>query len=213
MKIKDPFLDVNGLVLPNPKTEEKPSDNGLFFTSISVLLGFDSSEYKSLVRQNYLETGLLARWKGNDFDQMAWDCYLGVAAACIKLGIKDIPREILWYGITHLFVFNTDKKHEGKDHLWRNLPIWPLMIVAAFPFLRLLMYPLIWLVQCFFEDPQKMLERNYTNGIQLQWVYLIGADLLGFRFKSTELHNHELMKKAFNIYYSKDHPFNNLSNT
>lgn len=131
----------------------------------------------------------------------------------MKLKITDIPREILWYGLKHFFVYNTNGKLEGKDWLLRNFPIWPLLIVAAFPFLRLPMYPLIWLVQSFFEDPQKMLERNYTNGIQLQWVYLIGADLLGFRFKSTELHNHELMTKAFSIYYSKDHPFNNLSNT
>jgi hypothetical protein len=210
MKFDKRFLDIYGMVLPNPKTEEKPSDNGALFTSIAVILGFDSSDYEFLIVQMYLEQGLVARWKGNNFDQMAWDCYLGIAVACIKLKITSVPRDILSYGFSNWFIFNTDKKKESKDWLGRNVPIWPLMFCAAFPWLKYPMYPALYLIQLFFEDPKKMLDRNYTNGIQLQWVFLVGCDLLGFRFKSTELHNHDLMKKAFAIYYSPDHPFNNL---
>jgi hypothetical protein len=48
---------------------------------------------------------------------------------------------------------------------------------------------------------------NDTSGLQLQWVYFKAMNKLGF---STEIYKvHELYrKKAFLIYYDKDHPFN-----
>lgn len=213
MKITDPFLDVNGLVLPNPKTEEKPSDNGVYFTSVSVLLGFDVPDYEEKIRDCYLEKGLVARWKDNDFDNCAWDDYLGIAVASIKLKQTAIPREILWYGIwLNFFVYNTNGKLESKDWLLRNFPIWPLMLVAAFPFLRLPMYPLLWFVQIFFSHVGDLLHKNESSGAQLQWVYLHGCKLLGFTFSSYK--DHEYWRSAFlRMYYSPDHPFNNLSNT
>ena len=141
------YLDIYGNVLPNPKCEDKPCDNGVLFTSIAKILGFDFPNYKEMIRSCYLEKGLIARWPGNNFDQAAWDDYLGVAVASICFNIKDIPSEILWYGIKHAFIFNTDGKLEGRDWLARNFPIWPLMIPAAFPMTKYLMYPVLWLTQ------------------------------------------------------------------
>jgi len=203
MKFNERFLDIYGMVLPQPKHEDKPCDNGTLFTSVAVLLGFDSSDYKKLVRQNYLKTGLIARWKGNNYDQMAWDCYLGVAVACIKLGISDIPKEVLSYGAKNFFIYNTDGKIQFKDFLGRNFPIWPLMICAAFPKIKYIMYPILYTVQKFFKKP----DLSDTSGIQLQWVFLEGCRLLGFRFKKLQEHQ-EIIPQAFSIYYHKKHPFN-----
>ena len=121
------------MVLPQPKHEEKPCDNGVMFTSVAVLLDFDVPNYKELVRSCYLEPGLIARWPGNNYDQSAWDDYLAVAVASIKISETKIPMEILSYGIKHGFIYNTDGKLEGRDFLLRNFPIWPLMVCAALP--------------------------------------------------------------------------------
>jgi len=204
MKIPSQWLDQNGLVIPQPS--EKPADNGVLFTSIAVLLGFEVPDYEALVRSCYLKPGLVARWPGNNFDQAAWDDYLGVAVACIFRNEKKIPREILSYAIRHAFFFNTDGKLQDKDFLLRNFPIWPLMICAAFPIMRLPMWPLIWLVQSFFKYPNL----NDTSGFQLQWVYLYGCALLGFNFKRMKIHEYKL-KAALRIYYHTKHPFNDTS--
>lgn len=211
MKITDPFLDVNGLVLPDPKHEEKPSDNGVYFTSVSALLNFEVPDYEKKIRECYLKTGLVARWKGNNFDNCAWDDYLGIAAASIKLKQTSIPREILWYGIwLNFFIYNTNGKLEGKDWLLRNIPIWPIMICAAFPLLRLPMRPVLWAVQKFFDRPDDLIYVGDGSGFQLQWVYLEACHLMGIEFKSYQRHK-QLLHIALRMYY-KDltHPFNNV---
>lgn len=210
MKIEAPFLDIYGLVLPNPKTEDKPCDNGVLFTSVAVLLGFEVPNYKELIRECYLEPGLIARWKGNNFDQAAWDDYMAAPAACIYLKDTSIAREILSYGIKHFFVYNTDNKLEGRDFLLRNVPIWPIVLLSAFPSFKSLIKPFAWIVQKFFNDPKELLQRNDTSGLQLQWIYLEACKLSGIEFSSYKEHK-DLISQAFSIYYSKDHPFNTLN--
>ena len=200
------WLDQHSLVKPQPS--EKPSDNGVYFTSVAVLLGYGIPNYPIKVRSCYLAPGLIARWPENNFDQAAWDDYLGVAAASIKLGETKIPREVLKYGLLHAGVYNTDGKLTSHDFLWRNFPVWPLMFAAAFPRLKYLVYPILYMVQKFFKDPEELIRINDTSGFQLQWVFLEGCDLLGFRFESHKRHFF-LLSKAFGIYYHKEHPFNN----
>jgi hypothetical protein len=197
------FLDVNGYITPQISNGGKPADNAILFESVAVLLGLNSSEYVNKVKSCYLKKGLVARWPGNDFDQVAYDDYLGIAAASIYLGEKSIPRDIMWYGLTHAFIFNTNGKITGDDFLIRHFHVWPLMLVAAFPILKYLMYPMLMLMTLFFSYP----DMNDTSGFQLQWVYFKAMNKLGF---STEIYRvHELYrKKAFLIYYDKDHPFN-----
>jgi hypothetical protein len=208
MIIKDPYLDINGLVLPSPRTEDKPSDNGILFTSIAVVLEFEVPDYVQKVRECFLEPGLMARWKGNNFDNIAWDDYLAVAVASIYIKEKGLARDILWYGLKHFFVYNTNGKLEAKDFLLRNIPIWPLIAVSAYPILKYPMYPLMWLVQKFFKDPYKLIQDNDTSGFQLQWLFLYGCSMLGFMFES--FIPHVLARpEAFKIYYSPDHPFQN----
>ena len=202
----DKFIDRNGLVLPQPDTSGGPSDNGVMFSCVAILLGYKFNF--NLVRECFLESGLMARWKGNNYDNCAWDDYLGVAAACIKLKEVKIPREILRYGLLHLGFYNTDGKLTKDDFLWRNFPVWPLMFAAAFPRLKFLAYPFLYLVSRFFKSPEELIRVNDTSGFQLQWVFLEGCDLLGYRFGGHAEHFY-LLSKAFNIYYHSEHPFNN----
>ena len=209
MKITEPYLDINGLVLPSPRYDDKPADNGVLYTSISILLDFEVPDYKEKIKDCYLECGLIARWHGNNFDNCAWDDYLGIAAACIKLGITDIPKDILQYGLHHFFVYDTNGKLEFKDFLLRNVPIWPLMIIASAPSTKKLLYPILWAIQKTFTSPSDLLLRNDTSAIQLQWVFLESCFLLGFHFDSYTEHC-KYIAQAFKIYYSESHPFNNL---
>lgn len=202
MKFPESWLDQNGFVIPQPST--KPADNGVLFTAVAKILGFDFPNYKDQVRSCYLKKGLMARWPKNDFDQAAWDDYLAVAVASVIYGHKDLAKEIIFYGLTHGFFYDTDKKLQFKDFLLRNVPIWPMMISAAYPFLKYPLFPIIWLVQYFFNTPNL----NDTSAIQLQWLYLIGAKHLGFEFKALSEHE-KIIEDAFKIYYHKDHPFNN----
>jgi hypothetical protein len=189
-----------GLVLPQPGYS--PSDNGVLFTSVAKILGFDVGDYKLKVRSCYLKKGLIARWPKNNYDQCAWDDYLGVAAACIKIGETGIPREILWHAMP-FFIFNTDGKCENKDWLGRHIHMWTLMWCAAFPILKWPLFILLWFFQLFFIKP----DMTQTSGAQLQFVYLYACHKLGFTFKRYKEHE-EIIHVAMLIYYHKLHPFN-----
>jgi len=202
MQTIDPkWLDINGFVKPQPS--EKPSDNGVLFSAVAIVLGFQVDNYPALVKSCFLEIGLLARWPKNNFDQAAWDDYLGAAVGSLYLGDTEVPRALLWYGVKHGFIYNTDGKLEGKDWLLRNIPIWGLMFAAAFPKLKLLAYPALYFTQLFFSTPNL----NDTSAIQLQWMFLKGAEKLGFRFQKLDEHE-SIIKEALKIYYHADHPFN-----
>lgn len=201
------FLDRNDFVLPGPSPTGKPADNGILFTTIAYLIGFDfpawSNKWDLMIYACYLKKGLIARWPGNNFDQSAWDDYLAIAVGCIHFKNKTIAREILLYGITHFGFYNTDGKLKFSDFLWRNIPIWPLMICAAFPILKYLMFIPLFVVKLFFKKPSL----EDTSGTQLQWLYILGCNKLGFNFKNVD---NETMKAVFSVYYHKDHPFNNM---
>lgn len=199
------WLDKNKLVIPQPHSDH--SDNGVLFTSVAVLRGYNIPTYVGLVEGCFLENGLMARWPKNNFDQAAWDDYLGVAAASIKINNVSLPRSIFWYGVRHLGIYDTDGKLSSHDFLWRNVPVWPLMFAAAYPKIKYLMYPFLWLVQRFFKSPAHLISVNDTSGFQLQWVFLKGCMLLGFTFEKFWEHE-ALLGEAFLIYYHKEHPFN-----
>src|ERR1035437_4292231 len=206
MVIPKEYTDINGLVTPSICTSEKPADNCVLYTSVAAILNFEIPNYSQLIRDCYLQSGLVARWKGNNFDQAAWDDYLGIACACIHLRITDIPREILWYGLKHAFIFNTDNKLEFRDWLGRNLPVWILMWCAAFPMLKALAWLPMWLTQLTF----KPLDFNDTSSIQLQWLFLLACMELGHVFNPRLAAHQTGITEAFKIYYSKYHPFNHL---
>jgi hypothetical protein len=199
------FLDKNGFITPQPTTDGKPSDNGVLFESVAVLLGFKitKEEYLAKVRSCYLKPGLIARWPNNNFDQAAWDDYLGVATTSIFFKDTSIPREILSYGFRHLFIFNTDGKLESRDWLGRHVHVWVLMFAAAFPKTKFILRPLLKFMILFFNKP----DMKDTSSIQLQWVYLVGLAHLGIYTDAYVNHIRDFAE-ARKIYYHKDHPFN-----
>lgn len=203
MKFDPRYIDKNGLVYPRLPIEDKPADNGILFMCVAVILGFKEFDFRKLINETFLEPGLIPRWKGNNFDQSAWDDYLAVAAICAIYGEKEIPKTILKYGIKHFFKFDTDGKKEGRDFLGRSIHVWFLMFCAAYPKLKYLMFLPLWLTTLFFRDAQL----KDTSAFQLQWIFYKGCEALGFKFKG--LKGHEILRKAaFRIYYDAEHPFN-----
>lgn len=200
------FVDVHGLVLPQPN-ENRPCDNGVLFLSVAVLLGYDVTNYEELIRNCYLKKGLVARWPGNNYDQAQWDDYLGIAAACLKLKNTKIPREILFYGITHMFFFNTDGKLSHKDWLGRHVHVWMLMMCAAFPKFNMILRTPLRVVNMFFNAPLELMKKDDTSGFQLQWVFYAGAYHAGLTMDGLFEHL-RYRHQAFKRYYHANHPFN-----
>jgi hypothetical protein len=203
------FVDKFGFITPQPVTEDKPADNAVLFLSVASILGYEITKetYKSKVRECYLKKGLVARWPGNNFDQSAWDDYLGIAVASIIYGDTEIPREVLSYAFDHVFFFNTDGKLQFKDFLGRHVHVWLLMFAAAYPDIQWMLKPLLKLCVRFFDEPVKLLFENDSSGYQLQFVYLFGLHKLGIKTDVFDEHT-DYLWRAFELYYHKEHPFN-----
>lgn len=192
--------------LIKPNKNPGSSGNGILYTSVAFLLEdpdkrWMASWYENLIQKCMLKPGLLTRVPDNSQKQESWDDYLGVAAACIKLSITSIPRQILWYALTHAFIMKTESPLTINAWLGRFPHMWCLMWIAAFPCLKWPLWPALWFAQCFFtfnfED---------TSGWQLAWIFLEACDLIGFRFNKYNASMTGIWS-AFKIYYSEDHPF------
>lgn len=204
MKFPEEYLDRNGYVLPGTSPDGKPADNCILYTTVAKILGYDFPEWGNMVRSCYLNKGLVARWPGNNYDQAQWDDYLAIAFGCIIWGKPTIAREILWYGVRHFGFYNTTLKFSFNAFLWRNIPVWPLMIAAAFPKMKYVMAPFLWLIAKSFKRPS--LENS--SGAQLQWLFLAGVYSLGFNWRIIQdKHSSVAMYNFFHTYYPPGHPF------
>jgi len=190
------WIDLNGLV--KPRWSWSSSGNGLLYSSIARILGFN---FAFNIRSCMKEPGLLMRTPDNSFGQQSWDDYLGVACLCIHDGITDIPKEILKYGVKHGFFFNNIGPFSFKAFLGRFPQVWALMWIAAYPWLKWPMYPVLWAIQCTFR-----FDLDDTSGYQLEWLFLRTCSKLGFNFESYEIAKLEI-KTAWGIYYDKLHVF------
>jgi hypothetical protein len=202
------FLDRYGFVLPQPSSEGKPADNAVLFTAVAHIFGFEIAPNIILkIRQCELKPGLIARWPNNNFDQATWDDYLAIAVLSIVKGEKKLPRDILWYGATHWGIFNTDDKLQFQDLLIRHVHVWPMMVTAAYPWMKFITHPMIRFFTRFFNKPNL----NDTSSIQLQWLYLYGALMSGVEGLNQKYIEHvEILPQAFKVYYHKEHPFNQM---
>lgn len=205
MDLKD-YLDPTGLVKPSKGIST--SGNGLLYTSVYVLLDNltlghleGAWNYTTVIDQCMLKPGLLTRVPDNSQKQESWDDYLGVAAACIKLNVRSIPRAILWYALRHAFFMNTDGKLSMDDFLGRFPQVWSLMWVAAFPWLKWPMYPILGLIQMTYK-----FDLSSPGEWQLQWVFLEACKYLGFHFDNYEYAIASL-PSVFERYYETGHPF------
>lgn len=201
------WLDKNNMVKPQGSWTD--SGNGLLYTAVFLVLDKEikgklhvhaGEWYKRLVESCYLKPGCLKRSPSNTYQEQ-WDDYLGVVAACVASGNRKIPRQILWFGLTHFFFFNTDDKLEWKDWLGRYPHLWLVCWCAAFPFLKYPLAPILLLAGLFMKP-----NMNDTSGIQLEWLFRYCVKEFGFA-KSSYKSVVAILPEAFAIYYDKTHPF------
>lgn len=191
------WLDKNGLV----KTQSYRADsgNGVLYTSIAVMLCPQIKTFtQKFVDQCFTVAGCLKRTPGGQYGQEEWDDYLGLLASCILTGETYRPRRILSYGLTHLFIYNNDKKLEFKDWLGRYPQFDVILWKAAFPKLNFIWKPLAWIITKFFNA--KPLEN--PGEYQLEWVFKMA---FGFEPKTSESWGNIAI--AFKKYYTEEHPF------
>lgn len=195
------WLDQNGFVASEFSTTI--SGNGILYTAVAFLLGFDVPNYEVNIAKCYYKTGCLMRNPQNTNGQEEWDDYLGLVAYCILVKNKTIPRQILWYGLKNLFVYDNVGQLAFKAWLGRFVYLWFLYWSAAFPWMKWLMFPFLWLTQLTFSTD---LDEIGGDGYQLNWVYLTACKLLGFHFKKYDTLQAGLLQ-AFTEYYGANHPF------
>lgn len=199
MKLDERFIDKNGMVKPQKNWDH--SGNGILYSSIAKILGFD---FDYNIENCKIRDGLYMRTPDNAFGNQSWDDYLGIAAFAIHTNDTKIPRQVLMYGLTHFFIFNTDQKLEAKDFLGRFIQLWSLMFVAAFPKIRKVFYPILYFVQLTFD-----LNPHDSSAYQLEWLYLKSCDQVGIKFN--RYYNAKAnLGTVFKAYYDSEHPFNKL---
>lgn len=144
-----PFIDGNGLVMPNIYTGEylRGSDNGVMFTSEYYILlndnnqldDLDKSVYKTVIESCSVEPGLVARAPGVQQGGPPPDDLYAIAAASKTLNLPEIAKAIVDYGDKHHWVFNADRPgnpHWGSGYdfeawLGRQIPLVCALRAAA----------------------------------------------------------------------------------
>lgn len=200
------YLDFNTLVRPNQT--DITTDNGVLFTSIAQVLS-EVDYQQHAIDACFLEPGLLNRKPNDTVDQEQFDDYLGLAVGSIYTSQTKHPRDILLYGLKHLFVFNTDNNLQGKDWLGRDVFVFMVLFAAAFPLLKWVVWPFLTLY-CLFLNPTTLAD---SSGIQLQWLYLMahsklfGPTLYNKWYTKYKTNIGSFLSAMFSTYYTPNHPF------
>lgn len=111
----EPFKEGSGLIAPYPNREHqfRTCDNGVMYASEYYILlakhgqltEKDKEEYRDLMVSCMIEPGLVARAPGDRGDE-APDDYHGLFAGITVLGLKELGKEVLSYGLKHKGSFN-----------------------------------------------------------------------------------------------------------
>lgn len=214
--VQEHHTEKYGLVVPGFDNINL-SANGLYYTAIFNQL-MKSNNYKvdfsygDKVKSCFKEPGLPMRNPENSGGQEQFDNFVGITLGCQLTNRPDILRSILWYSVTHFFVFNTDDKLEFKDWIGRYPHVWLFMTASAIPLSKYLLYlPLLAIVKTFKPSPSDM------SGNLLQYVFIsIFRDLYGNNSvmnKWTEMVNNTVEEGVcgmFKKYFSQEHAFSRL---
>lgn len=202
----NPYWDKNIFIKPNLSCTD--SGNGILYTAVMIILGNAlyakqdfGLQYTIQVEKCLKDGGLLTRTPDNSYGLETFDDYLGLSAACIVLKNKSIPRNILWYGIKHFGYRNNTPKFTWNAFLFRTPAPWVLMWIAAFPWLKYPLYPILKLIS-HFNVPSV----TDGSGIQLSFVFEEACRVIGFRNSLYSVLK-ECLPFAFTQYYDKAHPF------
>ena len=191
-ELQNGYIDSNGLVTPSKNSA--PSQNGILFSSIYHMITGEP-DFMPAIQKCFKKKGLLMRTPQDTGGPQEFDDYLGLAVSCLALGNTEIPRQVLWYGITHLFWFDTGGsfnwsnfwsgslstkwdmiKKEGGKFLGRYPHVWCMMFAAAFPKQYKWIYPALWIATKL-QKPAPIAEIG-SSALQLQWVWHTGMELL-----------------------------------
>lgn len=168
------FLDKWGMVgcnRPPQPPEENTTDNGLLFTSVAL----QSQRFRGYVNPDLhfakcfdscFVDGTLRR---NPDNLTAWeshDNYTGCALGSLITGDKSIPRKLLWSLVTHLFYIN-------GAFLGRFPQIPLLLLPAAFPFMKWVLFPFLYL---FYKLQNPVPSIADPGGTQLKFVVVSCID-------------------------------------
>ena len=200
------WLNPDGYVMPNAGSGN--AGNQILYSSVRIALcdalgeTIDRAWFSILIKRCFKKPGLLMRTPTNDYGNETFDDYLGVAVASIIAGEKSIPRKILRYGLFHVGFYNNIGPFTIKAWLGRSVQVWALMVCAAFPWMRHLLKPLLWVIATFFTQ----LDLSDASGSQLAWMFLYGCKKLGYEFKpyAKSLLNFSGTSQS---YYGMGHPF------
>ena len=165
----------------------KDGGNCLLMSSVLILLlkelnrdCFDKLWFNKIVTQCYKKPGLLLKYPTGGFSKsrQTYDDLLAVASACIVIGNREIPRDILKYLLMHFGFYNTTDKLRWDSWLVRHVHMMALLIAASLPWMKYPLYPFLKLISMFMN-----LNTADASGIQLIWIYHAGCKALGFHFK------------------------------
>lgn len=195
------WIDTNGLI--KPQAHWNDSGNGILYTAVYLALtNFKEFPLFKLPVQACVWDGLLYRTPAKQFGQEQWDNYLGLAAIYFFTRDRAAARKCIWYGIKHFGLYDTDGLSESKDWLWRFPQVWVLMWLAAFPWLKLLIFPVGWLTGRFMKP-----DRVDGSGTQLAWLYhFTFASAYGSEPDEKMKEIHAQFKLTSREYYSEGHP-------
>lgn len=200
-------IDPNGAV----KSPLSASDtgNGLLYTAMALALSwahFDEfttplEEVWETFLKKCLNGGNLLRTPQGTYGSESWDDHIGTAVACILTNDKATPRTILWYACKHpIEAFKT----------WDRFPqALFMMVCAAFPWLKFVLWPLLLLIEIF-ATPNAGTDQS---GLNLDYMYAIGLDRLYNTGAAKSIHRAAKQTAAgsvansFKAYFGPDHPF------
>lgn len=218
-----PFLDKFGMVTPN---RDGRSDNGVMYTSeYLLLLTFDGellpedkAEYLAKMERCLIRSGrgaVLMRDPENDGEsQEGPDDYLGLLAGCRFIGNTEIPRAILWHGLTHFGAFNNVAPFgwTRQSWLWRQ----PQLITQALFAAKLPVGPfrLFFILSLLYAVYQNAPKGN-TDARRLGWLLIQAWDGKGLLSRwVVGVWKRWLFSKypdgmigVARIYYCEGHPF------
>jgi hypothetical protein len=208
--------DKYGLIVPGTDNVTL-SANGLYYTAIlqqllksnKFLVDF---HYNEKVESCFKEPGLPMRNPENTHGQEQWDNLLGITLGCEITDNQYILREIISYGIKHLFVFNTDDKLEFRDWLGRYPHLWMMMFASAYPITKYFLYlPLLVISKSFKPSPNDM------SGNLLQYVFISTFSAIYNNRTIIDKWVQEVNKTVpnglygvFSVYFGPNHPFSKI---
>jgi hypothetical protein len=181
MLIDQKWIDKNGWL--KPRLSMDSSGNGPLYTILYYAIihaqGFEIFPPELLYVNKQLKLcevkpGLYKRNPDGSYGQETWDDSLAIIVWCIITDDTAKAKSIFWYGVLHLGFYDTDGVKSKDDFLWRTVHVfWGLLIVAAFPWTRYLMWPIMW---CYSKTLNASLPKVY-----LDWLWFYGASLRSFR--------------------------------